>query len=186
MFRSTSARHSRRGSDIGGRFWKPAVASLTALVGLALVTLGPAAVALLWQDRSQSQAQERAGQHYLGMPVRDGPITFVIHEVRCGPDSEATHGQRCEVTIGVRNDGAEETTVPGSAQRLRVAEEAWHQPVNIDKELFGALAPGKTATAVLGFDLPRHVTATHVEVHSDTYSRGQPIDVGGPPLPLLD
>lgn len=166
---------------------RPAATAAAALAGLATLTLGPAGIALLWQAGAEHrQAEAAATATYLGTPVRDGPVTFVVHELRCGSDDESTYGRRCEVTLGARNDGRGTVTVPAGAQWLRVAEGARHQAVNLDEATLGELRPGQSATTVLVFDLPRHATVTHLEVHADTYSQGAPVDVAGQSLPLLD
>lgn len=169
------------------RVLRPAAVAAAALVGLAALTLGPTGLLLLWQARVEHQRAEAAATAtYVGSPVRDGPVTFVVHELRCGSDDATTFGRRCEVTLGVRNDGTHPVTVPAEAQWLLVAEGARHQAINVDDIPLDELGPGQSATAVLVFDLPRHATVTHLEVHADAYSHGVPVDVAGQSLPLLD
>lgn len=158
-----------------------------ALAGLAAMALGPAGIVLLWREQGERQeAAVAAVAHYVGTPVRDGSVTFVVHELRCGSDRESPAKRRCEVTLGARNEGSQKVEVPAAAQWLRVAEGARHQAVNLDERMLGELAPGKSATAVLVFELPRHATVTHLEVRADPYSPGTPVDVAEQWLPLLD
>lgn len=167
------------------RCWRPITAGLAALAGLALLAAGPAAFALGIRDQLQRRAAENT-QHKLGTEVRDGPVTFVVHTVACGAAEEATvYGQLCEVTIGARNDGTEELIVPGPAQVLYGSAGARLRPVRQDAEPFGTIAPGQAATATIAFDVPSKSVITHVEVHATPYTRGQPIAIDGPPLPLL-
>lgn len=184
---SALARRLRDDPALRRRILRPTVAVVAALAGLTLVTMGPAAIVLLWHKHDERQeAAVAATAHYLGSPVRDGSVTFVVHEVRCGSDRDDTSRRRCEVTVGARNDGSDTVNVPASAQWLRVAEGARHQPVNRDDQLLGELAPGRSATAVLVYQLPRHATVTHVELRAGPYSPGTPVDVAGQSLPLLD
>jgi hypothetical protein len=160
---------------------------LVALAGLALVALGPAALVVAWRDHAAHLERAQAQETYrVGDPVSDGPVTFVVHEVRCGaaPEEETTHGQLCEVTLGARNDGEEAVRIPGGAQILRGSLGARHQPTRAGATLLGTLEPRQAATAVLQYDLPLHSTVTHVEVRADTYSRGIPVAVGAP-YPLV-
>lgn len=169
------------------RVLRPAVTATAALLGFTSVILGPAGIALLWQHREERQeAVLAATADYLGTPVRDGAVTFVVHELRCGSHDESPAKRRCEVTLGARNDGSATVTVPAAAQWLRVAEGARHQAVNQVEQMLGELAPGQSATAVLVFEVPRHATITHLEVRADAYSPGTPVDVAGQSLPLLE
>lgn len=165
---------------------KSGLAGLTGLVGLVLVTVGPAAAAASWYGHSHRAEPERTAAHYLGLPVREGQLEFVVHEIRCGAHEQATQGRLCRVMIGARNQGEQAVTVPGTAQHLRSAEGARHQPMDQSTDSFGTLEPGEAAVAVLDFDLPLQTSITQVEVHSDVYSRGVPVDLDGPPLPLLE
>lgn len=171
------------------RYWRNGAATLVALAGFGLVALGPAGIAAGLRDHTQRQAEAAAAaQPYLGMEVRDGPVSFVVHRIQCGmaeAGDETTNGQRCEVTVGARNDGTEEVTVPGTEQLLRATAGARHRPTDGEPEPFGTIAPGEAATATIAFDLPPRSVATHVEVHASPYTRGQAVAIGGPPLPLL-
>jgi hypothetical protein len=141
------------------RGWRPGVAGLVALAGLALLTLGPAAAVAAWQEHAEQRAQVRS-DHHVGDPVQDGRVTFVVHEVRCGAAEESTHGQRCEVLLGARNDGADDVTVPARAQTLHVLQGARHLPTTAGTGRFDSLGPQQTATEVISFDLPLDTTVT--------------------------
>lgn len=172
------------------RYWRGGAAALVGLAGLALIAFGPAGIALGTRDLAQRQAQAAAtAGHPLGREVRDGPVSFVVHQVNCGKletGSRSRFGQLCEVTVEARNDGTEEVTVPGVAQRLRSSEGARHAPIaRPGSNPFGTLAPGQAATATVRFDLPAQATATHVEVHASPYTRGQPVVIGGAVVPLV-
>jgi hypothetical protein len=180
-------------AEVGGlparlwrRYWRGGAATLVALIGLGLVTAGPAGVAAGLRDYAQRQvAAAAARQHLLGTEVRDGPVTFVVHQIQCGAaEDETANGQLCEVTIGARNDGDEEVTVPGSQQLLYGTKGARHRSATGESEPFGTIAPGEAATATIAFDLPPGWVATHVEVHATPYTRGQAVAIDGPPLPL--
>jgi hypothetical protein len=166
------------------RWWRSGAAALVGLIGLGLVTVGPAGVAAGVRDYAQRPAA--AGQHLLGTEVRDGPVTFVVHQIQCGAaEDETTNGKLCEVTIGARNDGDEEVTVPGTEQLLHGTKGARHRSVTVELEAFGTIGPGEAATATIAFDLPPSSVATHVEVHATPYTPGQLIAIDSPPLPLL-
>jgi uncharacterized protein DUF4352 len=169
------------------RHWRAGIAAVVALAGFALMALGPAGFAFGVRDELQRRADAvQAAQLKLGTEVRDGPITFVVHSVHCGAaEKETTNGQLCEVTIGVRNDGTEELAVPGPAQVLYGSAGARLRPVPGDAEPFGKIGPGQAATATIPFDVPATSVITHVEVHATSYTRGQAIALGTPPLPLL-
>lgn len=168
------------------RRWPTGVAALTALTGLSLLALGPAGLALGVREQLQRRTEAAAlAEHTLGTEVRDGPVSFVVHTVHCGPaESDTTNGQLCEVTIGARNDGTEPLAVPGPAQLLFGTAGARLRPVLQDPEPFGRIGPGQAATATIPFDVPSTSVITHVEVHATPYTRGQPVALGGPPLPL--
>src|SRR5690606_14835374 len=91
-----------------GRRRRAGLLALVAVGGLALLVLGPAGVALLVRDYATG---ESTTTHRIGEPVRDGPITFVVHQVRCGPHEDSVHGRLCEVTLGARNDGEDRKSV---------------------------------------------------------------------------
>lgn len=169
------------------RHWRAGAAMLTALAGFAGLTAGPAGLALGVRDYAQRQAEAaKAAQHQLGTEVRDGPVTFVVHKIHCGPaEAETVNGQLCEVTIGARNDGTEEITVPGMAQLLYGSGGARLRPALDDPEPFGTIGPGGAATATIAFDVPSRSVISHVEVHASSYTRGQPVVIDGRPLPLL-
>jgi hypothetical protein len=169
----------------GARFGRASAAGLVALTGLAMITLGPAAIAIGWHTQNQIRIAQETTRNPIGTEVREGPATFVVHEVRCGADDDTVHGQRCTAEVTVRNDGAEELTVPGIAQVLQGPDGVRYLPVLADPEPFGTLEPGEDATATFRYDLPPHGRVTHVRVHSDVYSRGEAVTIGGPPLPLV-
>jgi hypothetical protein len=164
---------------------RAAAASLVGLVGLAVIVLGPTALALSWHTHNEIQAAQEASRNPVGSEVREGSATFVVEEVRCGADDDTVHGQRCEVEIHVRNDGDEELTVPGIAQVLVGPEGVRYLPVTGDEEPFGILEPGEWGEALLEYDIPPHARVTHVGVHEDMYSEGETVSLGGPPLPLV-
>ncbi|MPZ28320.1 MAG: DUF4352 domain-containing protein [Micromonosporaceae bacterium] len=168
------------------RYWRDGAATLVALAALALIAFGPAGVALGVHDYQQKRtAGTAAAAHLPGEEVRDGPVSFVVHVVHCGKSRNGSvYGQRCEITVAARNDGSDEVTIPGPAQRLHGSEGARHNPVAVEPEPFGTLRPGEAATATIAFDVPPHSRVTHVEVHADGYSRGQAVRLLGPPLPL--
>jgi hypothetical protein len=157
-----------------------------ACAGFGLLTAGPAGLVVGARDLAKRQAEATlAADPQLGTEVRDGPVTFVVHSVACGPaEAETVHGQLCEITVGARNDGAEEITVPGGAQLLHGSGGARLRAVPSDAEPFGTMAPGQAATAIIAFDIPAGSIVSHVEVHATPYSRGQAVVVDGPPLPL--
>lgn len=155
------------------------VASLVALAGLALLTGGPAVVALGWHGFSQLQARG-AAESQLGVETRDGPVSFVVQDFRCGPEDGSVNGKLCRVWIAARNDGTAEVTVPGTVQRLHGPEGARHLPAKVDRTPFGTLEPGQTGTALITFDLPALAPVTHLEMHADPYSPGATIAVGEP------
>lgn len=148
--------------------------ALVAVTGLALLTLGPAGIALLVRDYATG---EPTAGHRIGEPVQDGPVTFLVHQVRCGPHEESVNGRLCEVTLGARNDGKREVTVPSTAQSLLVSPGARHLPTRAGTDQFGTLAPGEAATAVIRFDLPADAEITQLRLRADTYSRGVPVAV---------
>lgn len=157
---------------------------LIALVGLSAVTLGPAAAVTLLATQVD-QPEEPTQVNRIGQPVPSGPVTFIVHEVRCGPDEQrAEHGRLCEVTLGVRNEGTSDITVPSLAQSLHVVEGARHQPIEDGTGDLETLAPAEAASVILRYDLPLGTTISHLEVRPDTYAQGQPVAVGVP-YPLL-
>lgn len=168
------------------RYWRGGAAALVALAGLALLAFGPAGLAVGARDYTQQRVQAAAAAApQPGMAVRDGPISFVVHTVHCGSDGPG-EGRRCEVTVEARNNGGEELTVPGSAQRLHGSEGARHIPAaDQPGEPFGTLRAGQAATAAIRFELPAQSRPTHVEVHATPYTRGQAVAIPGGPLPLL-
>lgn len=167
------------------RHWRAGAATLTALAGLALLAFGPAGIAREIHDYAQRRAAAAVeSAHLPGTEVRDGPVSFVVHMIHCGRVKKSLYGQRCEVTVGARNDGPGQVTIPGAAQRLHGSEGARHNPVGDDPEPFGTLRPGQAATGTVRFDVPPHSTITHAEVHSGDYTRGQAVRLLGPPLPL--
>lgn len=168
------------------RYWRGGAAALVALAGLALLAFGPAGLAVGARDYTQQRAQAAAAaEPQPGVEVRDGPISFVVHTIQCG-SAERGDGQRCQVTVEARNDGGEELTVPGAAQRLHGSEGARHSPAaDQPGEPFGTLRAGQAATAMIRFELPAHSRPTYVEVHATAYTRGQAVAITGGPLPLL-
>jgi hypothetical protein len=169
------------------RHGRATAAALAALAGLALLTLGPAGVALGLRDHAQRQAEAaRAAQHQLGTEVRDGPVTFIVHNIHCGPaEAETVNGQLCEITVGARNDGAEKIPVPVGVQVLYGTGGARLRPVPEESTPFGTLEPGEAATATIAFDIPARSVVSHVEVHATPYTRGQVVIIDSRPLPLL-
>lgn len=174
---------SARRPGLPARISRRAVTALVGLAGLAVLALGPTGLALGWHEQAQ-RADREAPEHLLGAEVRDGPATFVVHEVRCGDGEDTVHGQRCLATVAVRNDGDARLTIPGQAQVLHGPDGVRHLPVDGNPMPFGVLPPGESATTVIEFDLPSHAMVTHVGVHADVYSEGVPVSLGGPPLPL--
>lgn len=168
------------------RHWRGTAAVTAAFVGLSMLTLAPAGAAVGVNGLAQQQARQSTAElPQIGAEVRDGPVTFVVHLLRCGADPDGTrHGQLCAVTIGARNDGLEDVTVPGTRVALVGSKGAHHLPAGDDPEPFGTLAPGEAATAKLRYDLPLGWRAHQVLVHADPYSPGQAVAIGGPPLPL--
>lgn len=169
------------------RYLRAGAAALTALAGFGLLTAGPAGLALGVRDYARRHAEAAlAAQHQLGTEVRDGPVAFIVHNIFCGPAPEETvNGQLCEVTVGARNGGTTQITVPGGAQLLHGTGGARLHPIPGDETPFGTMAPGQAATATIAFDIPAGSVVSHVEVHATPYSRGQPVVVDGRPLPLL-
>jgi Domain of unknown function (DUF4352) len=182
-----SATEEVSASGLWHRYGRAVAAGLAALAGLTLLAAGPAGFALGVREQLQRRSEAvEATRPTLGSEVRDGPVTFVVHGVHCGAaEDETVNGQLCEVTIGVRNDGTEELAVPGPAQTLYGSAGARLRPVLQDPEPFGKIGPGQAATATIPFDVPSQSVITHVEVHATPYTRGQPVAIGGPPLPLL-
>ena len=169
------------GSDGGaGRFTRASAASLMALAGLVLMVVGPTATALGWHEYVRIRTATTDTSHPLGAEVRDGPVTFVVHEVRCRTTDEggSLNGKRCEVTVTARNDGEEPVTIPGSAQMLHSPEGVRHLPTSGPRP-FGTLAPGQDARAMIKFDVPARVEVTHVGVHADPYSEGAEVRLAG-------
>lgn len=166
--------------------WRTGAAALVGCAGFGLLTAGPAGLVLGVRDYTQRQADAAlTAEPQLGTQVRDGPVAFVVHSVACGPaEAETVHGQLCKVTVGARNDGIEEITIPGGAQLLHGSGGARLRAIPSDGEPFGTMAPGQAATAIITFDIPTGSIVSHVEVHATAYSRGQAVVVDGPPLPL--
>ncbi|QSB14516.1 hypothetical protein JQS43_24050 [Natronosporangium hydrolyticum] len=164
--------------------WRAITAGSVALGGLALLAFAPAGLALGVERFAERNADAAIG-HPLGAEVTDGHITFIVHEIRCGPDEqgETTHGRLCEVTIGARNDGTATATIPGDRQHLAGPDGLRHLPVPGEPAPFGTLPPGTAATAVLSYDLPEHADITHVRLHGDVYTEGESVGLDAPPLP---
>lgn len=163
--------------------WRGVITGAVALAAVALMTLGPTAIVMIWEGNTGEA--EAAPTYRVGDPVRDGPVTFVVHQVRCGPaEEDSMHGRLCEVTVSAVNEGAEEIPVPSLAQTLHVAEGGRHQPVRPGTGQLGPLEPAQSATAVIRFDLPLAATISHLELRADTYARGVPVAVGTP-YPLI-
>lgn len=155
-----------------------------ALTGLAILLLGPAAIAVAVHLSTRGE-EVPAGQRYLGDEVRAGAAVFVVHELRCGEDSENTvNGRACQVTVSVRNVGDEALTVPAQALLLHGPGSVRFLPVGGEAEPFGTLEPGGSATAQIAFDVPPQVEITHVGVRADAYANSVPVAVAGEPLPL--
>jgi hypothetical protein len=191
MSRSTSRqRHHRHRSTAGAsqrrvaRFGRASAATAVGLLGLAVILLGPAAVAIGWHTQHQIRTAHETTRNPLGTPVTDGPATFLVEEVRCGADDDTVHGQRCLVEITARNDGDDPLAIPGIAQVLIGPGGVRYLPENSAPEPFGTLAAGESATAVLAYDLPPHARVTHVGVHADPYSAGERVWLAGTPQPL--
>lgn len=166
------------------RFGRATAAALVGLTGLAVIVLGPTAIAVGWHAQHQIRTAQEQARNPLGSEVREGPATFVVEEVRCGADDDTVHGQRCLAQITARNDGDDGLTIPGVAQVLHGPEGVRYLPVDEEPEPFGTLEPGESATAEFRYDLPPHGRVTRVGVHVDVYSRGEAVTLGGPPLPL--
>lgn len=155
-----------------------------ALTGLAVLILGPAAIAVAVHLSVRGE-EVPAGQRYLGDEVRSGPAVFVVHELRCGEDEENTlNGRRCEVTVSARNHGDEDLTVPSQALVLQGPGSVRYFPAGGEAEPFGTLAPGDSATARVVFDVPPQVEITYVGVRADVYADSVPVALAGAPLPL--
>lgn len=172
------ARTTRRGTVV-----RVSATLLVALAGLAVIILGPTGLAVGWHEHTQEQAAAEQAKHPLGSEVRDGPASFVVHEVRCGADDETRHGQRCVATVAVRNDGEETLRLPGV--QLHSPDGVRHVPAAADPAPFGTLEPGDSTTSAIEFDLPPHAEVTHVGVRADPYSSGVAVFIGDRPLPLL-
>jgi hypothetical protein len=157
------------------------------LTGLVMLTVGPAALAVGAHAYAQWTEQQRKVAHPpLGTPVRDGAVTFVVHTLRCGqvaPD-RAVHGRLCEATVGARNNGVEQVTIPGALQKLAGPEGTRHLPATDEPEPFGTIDPGEAATAILTYDLPTHATITHIELHGGPYTHGRLVALDAQ-LPLV-
>lgn len=172
-----------------GRWWHrrgPETASRTAAVaGLSALLVAPVLLALVvWSYLQPAQTVQVDSPYLVGSEVRDGPVTFVVHLVRCGETPEAVHGQRCEVVVGARNHGSHPVTIPALAQTLLADTGAQHRPaVGEQPKPFGTLAPGEAAAAELTFDLPATSQVTAVRVHAGPYTEGQAVKVDHP-LPL--
>jgi hypothetical protein len=156
-----------------GRLGRAVGASLIALLGLAFLAVGPTAVAVGWHGYLEIRAaEELAAQPVAGTEVRDGPVSFVVHEISCKTDEAwSVNGRVCEVRVTARNHGQEAVTIPSAAQGLLGPEGLRHLPVS-DPEPFGTLRQGDEETAVIEFDVPPHALITHVAVHADAYSEG--------------
>lgn len=158
-----------------------------AVTGLSVLTLGPVVLALgVWAYLRPEPAGEVAAPQPVGVEVRDGPVAFVVHVVRCGRSDRAMHGQMCEVVVGARNDGNHPVRIPAAAQLLLADTGARHLPAPEEERIpFGTLVPGEAATAALTFDLPADSRPTVVQVHTDPYTEGRAVQVGTP-LPLTE
>ncbi|HLV59173.1 MAG TPA: DUF4352 domain-containing protein [Natronosporangium sp.] len=174
------------------RRWRPPLRRLrrttltltVALTGLAILLLGPAAIAVA-VHLSVRHEDVPAGQRYLGDPVQAGPAVFVVHELRCGEDREnSLNGRVCEVAVSVHNLGDEALTVPAQALVLYGPGSVRFLPAGGEAEPFGTLEPGDSATARIGFDVPPQAEITHVGVRPDVYADSVPVAVTGAPLPL--
>ncbi|HLU32969.1 MAG TPA: DUF4352 domain-containing protein [Natronosporangium sp.] len=170
----TVIRPARTVPDADPPRYRGGLLALIATTGLALLILGPSGIAFLVRDYATA---EPAITHHLGEPVQDGAVSFVVHQVRCGPHEDARHGLLCEVTLGARNTGESEVAVPSNAQSLHVSPGARHLPTSTGSDSFGSLAPGEAATAVLRYDLPADAEITQLRLRAGTYSRGVPVAV---------
>jgi hypothetical protein len=160
------------------RYLQAATATLVALAGLAVISLGPSGAVLLW--RAYERHVITNGPDQTGEPVRDGAVSFMVHEVRCGPDDTSVNGKVCDVTVTARNVGTGDIAVPVRAQHLRAAKGARYLPANPDSARFGDLAPQETATTVIRYDIPADAIVTHLEVRAHMYSRAVSIAIGTP------
>jgi hypothetical protein len=182
-------RLDRRGP--GRHRWHAAAAAAAGVLGLALLTAGPAGVVLGWRAFSSYQVTAAASRTHLGTPVRDGAVAFVLDDVRCGPDRLGPEdepyramGRFCLVTVTARNDGNEPVRIRQLAQRAHGTAGARYIPdpvaaryANPDGDPFGRLRPGESVTGVLVFDIPPAARLTHVEVHAGVYTRGVAVSV---------
>jgi hypothetical protein len=174
----------RRSPRRAARFGRASAASAVGLLGLAVIVLGPAAVAIGWHTHHQIRLAHETARNPLGTTVTDGPATFFVEEVRCGADDGTVHGQRCLVEITASNDGDDPLAIPGMAQVLIGPEGVRYLPDGAAAEPFGTLPPGGSATAIIAYDLPPHARITHVGVHADPYSDGKRVWLAGTPQPL--
>lgn len=171
--------------------WHTAAAAAVGVVGLALVTAGPAGVVLGWRALSSYQTTAAASRTHLGTPVRDGAVVFVVEDVACGADRlgpeadpHPATGKFCLVRITARNDGPEPARIHQVAQRAHGAAGARYLPdpaatavANPDGDPFGELPPGGSLAGVLVFDVPPGAGITHVEMHAGVYTRGVAVSV---------
>ncbi|WP_322758954.1 serine/threonine-protein kinase [Frankia sp. Cr2] len=175
------------------RGWLLALAAvLLLLVGwVALRSLGgndsggPSAAPSSSAAGSAAPSRSPSAKVGLGVPVRDGQLEFTATSVQCGVDqlkitliTRHPDGQYCLVALTAHNAGSSTRNLSLAPQRLVDSAGADHDSSQLlsraafSEDIWGNISAGETASGTLVFDIPRDVTADHLELHDGPFSDG--------------
>jgi hypothetical protein len=123
----------------------------------------------------------------LGDAVRDGKFEFVVSKVDCSKTkvgsqflNKKSQGKFCQVSVKVKNIGAEAQFFDGSSQKAMDAKGTEYSNdstaeiyANEDNATFlNEINPGNSAKGRLIFDVPKSVKITKLELHDSPFSGG--------------
>ncbi|WP_049576847.1 DUF4352 domain-containing protein [Nonomuraea sp. SBT364] len=148
---------------------------MTALV-ITLVLIAVLVTVLIWMSRGPAVGED-------GEPVHDGKLSFAVTSAACPEPGKSAKRRTCRVALKVGNIGQDARVLYPAQQKLLDSDETAHDGTGLlDKE--GAeitpisIAPGKSFTGTLVFELPRDTEPAGLELHDSALSSGVRISLG--------
>ncbi len=189
-----SRRKRSRGSIAAG------IVAVIALLGLlsAPFWLLKASIGL----KHHQDSSNFAAANHPGDQVHDAGMSFVVNSVRCGATAigsyESQHGQFCQMSLTVRNDGPVPVRFNAISQRAMGSQGGFYIPdpaadaivnkasdtipdpsdpehtgeAKLSPAVVAPLRHGQSRDYTVVYDIPVGVRLTEVHLHADEYSTG--------------